>query len=325
MACVDYAKFQLVTDLGETQFLTELENNLKNYLDWSFLCVGGWTDITIPTVDGYGGVSQNLRYVKDESYTDGQVWQAARKEWVWETGVNFTSGGADRNPINIDVSGVTVNGTPQTSGYHINYPLGRIIFDTALPTGTSAVTLDYSYKTVQSYVADDVPWWRELQYNSWKAHDIHFTQNPRDGNWSIGGHHRVQMPCVVVEAVSRGRSSGYELGNRALEVEQDVLFHVLADNRTMRNKVTSMLQMQQGNTIWLFDSDAVAAATGFPLDYRGERVGTNMYPDLVNPTNGFRWKKCHFQDVVLSEVDIVHQNLYQATVRFTCQVVIGSI
>ncbi len=323
----NYAKFKLVSNLGETHLLTEIENNLKYYLDWALLSIGGWTNIIIYTpdvTDGYGGSPETLRWVSDPSYTDGQVWQGFRKDWVWESGVNFIDDDdITRNPIDIQDSGVRVSGSfTDIPGYHINYPLGRVVFDKPVAT-SSAVDLLYSYRTVQVLVADDAPWWRELQLRSLRSDDIHFTQSDRTGDWSIGAHERIQLPAIIIEAVPRGRSHGYELGNTALWVEQDIIFHILSDDRNMRNKLVSILEVQNDHVIWLFDSDVIAASGAFPLDFRGERIGTNVYTDFVD-SDLYRWKKCTFKNSVVSEVDSWHPRLYEGTVRTTCEIIVGS-
>ena len=140
----------------------------------------------------------------------------------------------------------------------------------------------------------------------------------------MGGQTRVQLPAVVVEAVPRGRSHGYEMGNTSLWIEQDVIFHILTDDRTMRNKLISILQVQNDHVIWLFDSDVVSASGAFPLDYRGERVNGDTYSDIV-ANSTYRWKKCRFLNTEVSEVDAWHPRLYEGTVRTTCELVYGSV
>ena len=81
----------------------------------------------------------------------------------------------------IEISGVYIDSTLQatgdaTYGHHYNYPLGRVVFDTAIPT-TSTVQLEYSYRNVQTYIADQAPWWDELQYNSMRVDDSTFSQS----------------------------------------------------------------------------------------------------------------------------------------------------
>jgi len=306
-----YTTFKTISAYSDVQLLTELENNLKMWLDWSLLNIGAWSNATGYSGTYYGHPSK-LRWVNDTSYTSGQVWQSNRKEWIWETGVNFNT---SYNPF--DITGVNVSGSGVPAGsYYVNYPLGRVVF-TGFAVNTGAnVTLNYSYRNVQVYKADDAPWWKELQYRSFDSADTHFTQDIRTGDWSIGGHQRIQLPAIVLEAVPRGRSKGYELGNSALDVEQDVLFHVLADNRRTRNDLISILSLQNDKYIWLFDSNIINSGQNFPLDAKGSRVKTLNYPDLVSET-GFRWRKCRLANTTMSEVESINPQLYEGVVRTT--------
>lgn len=325
MALANYTKLNGVSSFAAPYLMNELETNLKMYFDWGLLGIGGWSNVSVPTTGAYGGNLHELQPVYDPSYTDGQVWQAFRKDWVWETGVEYLD--STTNPEPTRITGVRVDSTyygtgDSTYGWHANYPLGRVVFDTAIAT-TSTVELDYSYRFVQIYRADDAPWWQELQYQSFRADDSHFSQFGT-GDWSVGAHHRVQMPAMVVEAVPRGSAAGYELGNGALEVNQDVMFHVVAENRYDRNNLLDIIRLQYDNIIWLFNSQSVAEATGYPLDYRGMLVGSNMYPDLVE-TGAYRWYECRFTDVNISEVESINPNLHQGTVRATLEVIIGNV
>ena len=89
MACEPYTKFSKVSNIGDTLLSSEIENNLKWFLDWSLLGIGGWSNVNIPTSGAYGGTFDKLRLVNDPSYTNGQVWEGARKDWVWETGSSY--------------------------------------------------------------------------------------------------------------------------------------------------------------------------------------------------------------------------------------------
>lgn len=316
MAIVNYTTFSKVSNLGKPLLLNQLETNMKMFLDWSFLNIGGWNDATIPTSGIYGGDFHILRCVNDPQYTDGQVWQGLRKDWIWESGLNTV-------PQPISITGVEVNGIGQSTGYHIDYPLGRVIFDTAIDTDYT-VGCSHSYKSVQVYVADDVPWFRELQARSFRADDIHFIQDEQRGDWSIGGQHRIQMPAVIVESVSRGTSRGYEVGNGALLVKQDMLFHVLADSRYDRNNILDILRYQSDLNIWLFDNDSMMQAGVVPLNSSGVKINTLVYPNFVSET-GYRWKKCRFTNSMLTEVETVHPQLFEGTVRSSLEVIIGTV
>ncbi len=204
----NYTEFKLISDFRNTQLINEVESNLKLWMDWCFLGIGSWGDIEIPT-SGYYGNFHILRLVDDGAYNDGQVWEGVRKEWVWETGVEFDDDG--NNPEPVQITGISVDGTSygpedSTYGWHINYPLGRVIFSGAIGTG-SDVQADYSYRYVQTYKADDAPWFRELQFASFRPADNSFSQV--EGNWSIGGNHRVQLPSIIIEGIPNGVTECY--------------------------------------------------------------------------------------------------------------------
>lgn len=326
MAITDYTKFKLVNRVSDTDLLTEIETNLKYYIDWSLLHVGGWSNVNIPQTGIQGGTQHTLRYTVDPSYNNGQVWEGFRKDWVWETGVEFDD---DVEPIQI--TGVKVGSTVYgsghaTYGWHINYPLGRVIFNSAIPTGSN-VQCEHSYRWCQTYVADDALWWHEIQYESHDTTDQFIQANHSLGDWSIGSYNRVQMPSVIIECVPNGGAVGYELGNNALTRSQDVLLHIVAENRQDRNKLVDYFVSQKDKVIWLFDSDRMIEEMGFPLDYRGTLVGENMYPDLVAASGdgGYAWKKCYIVDANASEVQSWTSKLYEGIVRLKLEVVIGEM
>lgn len=308
-------RFKGVTKFSNATFMNQLEVNLKTYLEWGFMGIGAWTDVEITTVDQFAGDLSILRPVKDPAFTDGTVWESGRKDWAWEVDVDFDDGSTLNNPIS-PVSVVTVNGVP-TVPDHINYPLGRVVFSTAIDTSLT-VRAEYSYRNVQIYRANDVPWLHSLHYDSLRVDDSHFLQ-VETGDYSLGSQHRIQMPAIVLEAVPRTFSRGYQLGDGAMWVEQDVLCHVFAENRNDRNTLVDILCRQFHACFWLFNVDDVAEAEAFPLDNEGEIVDSSQtYPALVDPNNGFRWKKCWFQNTQTSEIESLNSRLFQGVVRLTC-------
>ena len=83
MACEPYTKFNKVSHIGNTLLSSEIENNMKWFLDWAFLGIGGWSNVTMPTSGAFGGTFDTLRLVNDPSYSNGQVWEGARGlEWT---------------------------------------------------------------------------------------------------------------------------------------------------------------------------------------------------------------------------------------------------
>ena len=129
MSCNISTTFQHVSHVGHTLLNSELEGNLKSFLDWGFLGIGGWFNVTIPTSGAWGGTFDQLRLVDDPSYTKGQVWEAPRKDWVWENETPYTGG----SPVQI--TGVSVNGSFYGTGdatYAHHYNWQRYLNDCAI-------------------------------------------------------------------------------------------------------------------------------------------------------------------------------------------------
>lgn len=306
-----------VTNIGTSLLTSQIETNLKSYLDWGLLGVGSFSNVDIPTSGAFGGTFDKLRLVDDPSYIDGQVWESPRKDWVWETGVYYGI-----QPTNI--SGVNVNGNfygtgDATYGHHYNYPLGRVVFDSAIPVNSN-VQLEYSYRNVQTYIADQAPWWDEIQYGSYRVDDPTL-YDVGSGNWQILSNNRVQLPAVVLEATSRRSFKPYELGTVSNFVYTDVLFHILSESRWWRNQLVDIISLEKDRTIWLYDNNQVASVTGYPLDHRGMRVSNPlMYPYLVD---NYRYKMARFFNMAVTEMESPNSRLHRATVRATLEIVMA--
>ena len=314
----DYTKLNKhVTQVGSTLLMSQLESNLKLYLDWGLLEIGAFNNIEADSSGAYGGGYNNLRVVDDPSYEQGQVWEAARKDWVWETGLTYAY-----QPISI--SGVLISGTTYGTGdspyeHPYNSPLGRVIFDSGLPTN-GVVELNHSSRNVQVYISDHAPWWDEIQYNSYRIDDTTF-DSIGSGNWDILGSNRVQLPAVVVEAVPRRRFKPYELGTVGNFVYQDVLFHILAESRWWRNQLLDIISLEKDRSIWLYDNNLIADITGYPLDERGMLLSSPiMYPTLVED---YRFKLVRFYDANIEEMESFSSRLYSGTVRVTFEIIMA--
>jgi len=321
MSCSLNRKFVKVDHVGESLLINQMESTLKTYLDWGLLSVGGWTNITTPTSGAFGGTFDTLRPVSDPAYTDGQVWESAKKDWVWETGMDYSgvlSNGTPTGVEPIEVTGVSINGTTYgtgdaTYGHHYNYPLGRVVLDTAIST-SSTVKAEYSYRNVQTYIADQAPWWDEFQQNSLRVDDPTFSV-AGSGNWSILSNHRVQLPVIIVEAVPRRTFTPYQMGDTSQFVYQDVLFHIIADTRWWRNNLVDIVSFQKDTTIMMYNNNTVAQSGAYPLDYRGMLVDSSKtYPCLVTD---YPYKSMRFFNCIVTEMQTINSRLYQGTVRAT--------
>jgi hypothetical protein len=144
----DYTTFKGITRIHRDNLSNNLLWGTMDFLQWGFLQVGGFQNITVnPAISGaLGGDRFRLRPSNDPSYESGQVWEGFRNDWVWESGFSVDS----ISPIR--VSGVWVDGSFYGSGdatysHYVDYPNGRVVFDTAVGT-TSTVQASFTHRTV---------------------------------------------------------------------------------------------------------------------------------------------------------------------------------
>ncbi len=291
-----------------------LESNLKMYYDWALLSIGGWVAVSVPTSGAYGGDFSRLRPVDDANYDEGQVWETARKDLVWESGINYVNPtGGIYNPTPVGLP--QVNGVPVSTGYYVDYPNGRVIFENA-QTGT--VKMAHSYRYAQIYKSDDAPWWREIQYRSHRIDNDQFLQSA-SGEWSIFGTNRIQLPAIILEVVPRGFGKGWHLGSESLEQSRDVLFSIVSETPWERKNLMDIFNSQVARKIHLFNSNT--ALNEWPLDYRGALTGVQNYPYFVS-SSGHRWKVCEMKQSLITDVEQIHPKLFIATVRTTTETIV---
>lgn len=312
--CSHDSCFKGINNISQDLLLNILEANFKMYLDWSFLKIGAWINAEKPKSTIYG-VNNHYKLipVNNMSYNNGQVWQGIRKDWVWEKDISYNS----ISPQTISDISVNNNILPKSGNFIVNYPNGLVIFNSPI-SQSSVVELDYSYRFVQVYRSSEAPWFNLIQYNSFntESKDI---QQINSGEWAIGSHHRIQLPCIIIESIPRSRSRPYEIGNSLLWLEQDVVFYVLAENKNDRNKLLDIIRLQQDSTLKLFDTNSVSQNDDFPLDYNGDiKSSSLMYPELIDQ---YFWRKCFIKNVNLVELDSKHINFHQGAARLTLEII----
>jgi hypothetical protein len=307
--------FKSIKNINEDLILNIVESNLKMFLDWSFLCIGAWFDAKIPDNTIYGGTQHyRLFCTEDPSYEVGQVWQSIRKDWVWEYSASFN------NLSPIKINGLYVNNKfidINSNKFYINYPEGKVVFSEPLSCN-DLVLVNYSYRYVQVYRANDCPWFTLLQQSSFNTNNPDIKQQ-NIGEWSVGPHHRVQMPSIIIEALSRSRSRPHEIGNNSLITEQDIAFHVFAENRNDRNKILDILRLQQDIVLYLYDTNAVSSNEDYPLNFNNDlKPNALTYPNLVEK---YKWKKCWIKNIGLIDILSSNPNLHQGIVKCTAEII----
>ena len=308
--------FLHVNTIGQKNRVSSLEDNLKSFLDWSFLNIGAYINVTIPTSGISGSNFHQLNGVSDPAATTVvnkvKVWESVRKDWVCETGIP--------NQSTINISGIYLNNTflPSPSGsgsytYSINYPLGRITFDNPVAS-TSTVKLNYSYRYVQVYKASESSWWKEVQQ---------LTYNPAtfkaNGDSSITANHRIQLPAIIVELSPRTQQIPRQLGTTDNIIIQDILLHILAENPVQRNNLIDILLLQKDKTFYMYDVNKVIKDNVYYVNYRGEKNNSALNYDQIVANDTYATYYTYIKDAYLSEVNSLSSSLYNGVVRWSME------
>ena len=312
--------FAGINNIGDPLIMNELDNNYKSFLDWGFLNIGGFVNVTRSTQNIYGFNLHILKPTKDPNRANNTVWQAPRKDWVYESGISFSG----TSPINM--SGVYVNNAfypaptgDSSVGYKINYPEGKIIFNNPLAPN-AVVEANYSYRSVQVYKMDQFPYWREIQDRSLE-NSTGFVLSDK-GDFSMGSEYRVQLPAIIIEGTSRSKSKPYRLGDKSLMIEQDILLHVLSDKVIDKNNIVDIIKIQEDRDIWMYNTSTVVNSGVYPLNYDGTKNLTGQNYDIITNNTNYRWLTCTISNVGVSDIGFSNISIYGSIVRVSNQVII---
>ena len=292
--------FQHVDSIGERQVLSSLEDNLKYFLDWSFLKIGGFINIDIPTTDVSSSLLHKLRLVDDPTNANNTVWEAIKKDWIYETGISY-----DGNSPN-EITGVNLNGNflagpngiaPYT--YTLDYKNGRVIFDNPV-SQNSDVQIEYSYRYIQTYKSNEV---RGLEIND-----------------EVLSANKVQTPAILIEMIDRTSQKPFELGNSKNLFYQDVLFHILAQNPTQRTNIANTLLLQKDKSFYLYNIDKIVQDGVYPYNYDGSINPNRINYGLLFSNSDYIHKKAFVQNAIISEFNTISDNIYHNVVRWTIEI-----
>lgn len=310
-------KFYGVTEYSQPYLSDQLEMNCQYFFDWCFLQMGAYENITTPLSGIYGGDFSRLRPVRDPNYNNGEVWEGARRNWVWETGI-------DRNTQPIRVSGVFINGNfqPVTGvgpyAHSIDYWNGRVIFDSAISTN-SVVTCEYTYRYVNTYPANMVDEFKKmLQTNSFRVDDVHFLEFG-SGSWNPHSRQRLQLPAIIVESIPKvTRAGGVSHGSNQQWTDQEMVWHIFANNNYDVKQLHDILTYQNDTAFQLFDKQSVIDNGQLGLNFNGSpNTGALMYPDL-KVAHG--WKAATFHRVWSGGSKFAEQPLIYCPINATIRV-----
>jgi hypothetical protein len=318
----DHLHLKGFDDVFSTTLNNELQDNIIEFLDWGLLQKGNYQNVTLGETSPRGNDYSKLRVSSNNEFPSGMAWEGFRKNWVWQSGVEYSPAPIVGNNHAIPgISGVYVNHIfyPSTTsgnyGHKVDYYNGQIIFNSGIPA-SSIVQAEYSYKYINIIYANSLPWIREIQYRTLDV-PAGFSINNK-GDFNLTAEARVQLPAIAVEIVPRRTLRGYQLGGGQY-VDTDIIFHCLAEDEFTRNKLVDIISLQNDKNIHMFNSNIIAQSGLFPLDYRGVPVsGALRYPDLIDQ---FYRGKLRFKNAIVQNMDLINSNFYAGTVRLTVETI----
>lgn len=316
----DYLNLKGFDSVYDNTLANEIQDNLVEFFDWALLQKGNYQNVTKGELSPNNQDYSKLRISSNPNFPSGLAWEGFRKNWVWQSGINFNPPPIVGNNNAIPgISGIYINNNfypSNTSGIYahkVDYDNGRVIFDNPIPS-SSVVQAEYSYKYINIIYANSLPWLKEVQY---RTMDFPSNFNISDkGDFSIPAENRIQLPAIAIEIVPRRTLRGYQLGGGQW-VDTDVLFHCLAEDEFTRNKLIDIVSLQNDKSIGMFDSNIIAQSGKFPLNYMGVPVsGALRYPDLVHR---FFKGKIRLKNSVVQGMDLINSNFYAGIVRVTVE------
>jgi hypothetical protein len=228
----------------------------------------------------------------------------------------------DANP---GVSGVYVDSTfyPSsgvgTYAHHINHPLGRVVFDTPIPT-TSEVTCEYSYKHINVVKVDGLNWFQEIQKNSDRSENSNF--NSGSGDYAILADNRYQTPAIGIELGGLRRGTPFQIGGGQI-IKTDFYFHCIAEDGYTRDTLVDIVSLQNLHNMRAFDLNKIANSGDFPLDYRGvPNSGAMLYPELIGTYEG---TNIRLTDLNIDSIYSLSSDIHVGTVKFTAETIIFGV
>tara|TARA_B100002019_G_scaffold275079_1_gene272627 strand:- start:744 stop:1727 length:984 start_codon:yes stop_codon:yes gene_type:complete len=297
-----------------------IQDALVEYFDWALLEKGNYFNVEKGEQSPNGNDMSLLRLSSNDSFVSGQVWEGFRQNWIWQSGVSGESMDAPivgSDPNSPGISGVYINDQFEpTSGvgqysHSIDYFNGRVIFDSAIPTG-STVQAEYSYKYINVVYANNVPWLREIQSNTTQP-----TSNFYDvstGAWDIPPETRLQLPAIAFEIVPVRRFKGYQLGGGQW-VYTDVIAHCIAEDEQTRNMLVDIVSLQNDKTINMIDSDQVHEEAKYPINsYGSPAPSALLYPEMIENYYGGCF---YIENTMVEKMDMASPNIFGGIVRFT--------
>lgn len=342
--------FSGVSSVGDHLYMSQIENNIKSFLDWGFLNIGGFINVSRPQNNIYGNAPTKLKPTEDPNFATGQVWQTMRKDWIWEENIVYSickyntvepsptpsicpTYVEDYDPCPSElieysspilITGIYINSvfyplnTIGQYSYKVDYINSRIIFNSPVAT-TLDIQMEYSYRWVQVYNYDNAKWWQQLQYIT-DANAKHFEQLNK-GDFSILSTNRVQLPAIIIETISRGLSRPWQLGDKSLIMKQELMLHIVAETMADRNKIIDIIRLQQDRFIRMYNTNLVIKNKVQPFNIDGTLNNRRLQYDSLINCSAYHWLTARLIDIYAADVESFSPFFSESNLHMTVELI----
>ncbi|MCK5610118.1 hypothetical protein KAR91_50055 [Candidatus Pacearchaeota archaeon] len=264
----------------------QIELNIRAHLERTFIDNGLYQNMASGQLRVGGSRADILTRKSPTQY------ESFFNNWVIETDAS----GVTTFPT-VNVSGVVVDGVfnPRGGGTYepaIDFDNGRVIFGVSIPTA-STVEAVFSYKEVHFDYPDS--------FLS-PALFSEFKDNVIGTNVTVPSGLITQLPVVVIDLQNR-TDTPHQLGG-GTQLSQQVVFHILANNRRQMNRIVDQLSTRS--------SRKVIQGVNFndtPILFtpNGDRAATYRDFTDMQDDNALKWKKLYIDSTrVVSNNDVFY-------------------
>lgn len=232
-----------------------LKLNYKLFLDTHFLREGSFITIASGS-QFYDGSDMSVLLPDTEAndtlygVSDGQVWQSAFRQWVYESGIPLDGTNLQAAPI--VASGLYIEGAfrpanDPTFGHTIDFINGRVIFNSP-----QSLNLKVNGQFSAREVRVDFEHQFNQQFNAGYL-ESKYTTNPLTSNQLVYPSGLAQpFPAIFLEVNGRDMQA-YELGNRSAIISDEIICHIWALDDLQRDNIVDILSAQWHKSLPIID------------------------------------------------------------------------
>ena len=76
--------FYGVTSLNQNFYTSSVEDNLKSYINYNMLNIGGFVNVNVQTSGLYNNITfDRLKPINAVGQDTNTIWQTTKRDWVW--------------------------------------------------------------------------------------------------------------------------------------------------------------------------------------------------------------------------------------------------